>query len=244
MTSITFEHEECDLNTEYGFGRFHCFAFGSHEEDNILCLEAGDVVEDAIVRVQTACYTGAIFQSKDCDCHEQLHRSLGQIFREGGLFIYMICDGRGAGLLRKVEGLALGDREGIDTHDAYIRMGLEPDPRSYVQVAVAPAFVLPAESDDELDDLIVERGTPRASQGSPTFPLASRELPVPAQQGLGRDEKATPAPPWKKSAEHSKDRSVCGSVANATMELPLEHADLVAQHHQLDVLVQSCPSAR
>jgi hypothetical protein len=28
------------------------------------------------------------------------------------------------------------------------------------------------------------------------------------------------------------------------MELPLEHADLVAQHHQLDVLVQSCPSAR
>jgi hypothetical protein len=28
------------------------------------------------------------------------------------------------------------------------------------------------------------------------------------------------------------------------MELPLEHADLVAKHHQLDVLVQSCPSAR
>jgi hypothetical protein len=28
------------------------------------------------------------------------------------------------------------------------------------------------------------------------------------------------------------------------MELPLEHPDLVAQHHQLDVLVQSCPSAR
>jgi hypothetical protein len=26
------------------------------------------------------------------------------------------------------------------------------------------------------------------------------------------------------------------------MELPLEHADLVAKHHQLDVLVQSCPS--
>jgi len=25
------------------------------------------------------------------------------------------------------------------------------------------------------------------------------------------------------------------------MELPLEQADLVAQHHELDVLVQSCP---
>jgi hypothetical protein len=84
---------------------------------------------------------------------------------------------------------------------------------------------------------------PYTSLGSPTFRLASRELPVPAQQGLGRDEKATPAPPWKYSAGRSEHRSVCGSVANATMELPLEHADLVA-HHQLDVLVQSCPSAR
>jgi hypothetical protein len=28
------------------------------------------------------------------------------------------------------------------------------------------------------------------------------------------------------------------------MELPLQHPDLVAQHHQLDVLVRSCPSAR
>jgi hypothetical protein len=27
------------------------------------------------------------------------------------------------------------------------------------------------------------------------------------------------------------------------MELTLQHADFVAKHHQLDVLVQSCPSA-
>ena len=69
---------------------------------------------------------------------------------------------------------------------------------------------------------------PYTSLGSPTFPLASRELPMPAEQGLGRDEKATPPPSRERPAERSKDRSVCGSVANATMELPLEHADLVA----------------
>jgi hypothetical protein len=107
-----------------------------------------------------------------------------------------------------------------------------------------PAAVLPAEADNELDELIVERGMSRTLLGSPTFPLATRELPMPARQSLGRDEKATPAPPWKYSAERSEHHSVCGSVANATMELPLEHADLVAQHRQLDVLVQSCPSAR
>ena len=67
-----------------------------------------------------------------------------------------------------------------------------------------PAAVLPAESDDELDNLIAERRTSRTSLGSPTFPLASQELPVPAKQGLGRDEEATPVPPWKKSAERSE----------------------------------------
>jgi hypothetical protein len=107
----------------------------------------------------------------------------------------------------------------------------------------SPAAVLPTEADDEIDNLIAERGTSFTSLGSPSFPLATRELPVPAKQSLGRDEKATPAPPWKKSAERSEDRSVCGSVADAAMELPLEQADLVAKHHQLDVLVQSCPSA-
>ena len=67
---------------------------------------------------------------------------------------------------------------------------------------------------------------------------------MPAQHGLGRDEETAPAPPWKYSAERSEDRSVCGSVAHAAMELPLEQADLVAEHHQLDVLVAFCPSAR
>jgi hypothetical protein len=32
-------------------------------------------------------------------------------------------------------------------------------------------------------------------------------------------------------------------TTNAAMELTLQHPDLVAEHHQLDVLVQSCPPA-
>jgi hypothetical protein len=120
----------------------------------------------------------------------------------------------------------------------------DPEPAKLALNAdTTPAAVLPAESDDELDDLIAERGTSRTSQGSPSLPLASRELPVPAEQGLGRDEEATPAPPWKKATERREDRSVRGSVTHAAMELTLQQADLVAKHRQLDVLVQSCPSA-
>jgi GTP cyclohydrolase II len=55
---------------------------------------------------------------------------------EGGLVIYMLCDGRGAGLLTKVRGLALGDAEGLNTHDAYVALGVETDPREYERVTV------------------------------------------------------------------------------------------------------------
>ena len=138
MTYTRPEHRYCQLRTGYGDGRLHCWAFGNHEEDNILALEAPPLVNNALVRVQSACYTGEIFQSLDCDCHEQLERSLMTIFQEGGLLIYMICDGRGAGLLRKIEGLALGQTEGLDTNDAYLKMGLPPDPRTYERVADNP----------------------------------------------------------------------------------------------------------
>jgi hypothetical protein len=136
--------------------------------------------------------------------------------------------------------------EPVAAKDPADRARRDADPKP-AQLALnadtSPAAVLPTESDDELDDLITKWRTPRTSLGSPSLPLATRELPVPAEKSLGRDEKATPAPPWKKSAEHSQDRSVRGPVADAAMELPLQHPHLVAKHHQLDVLVQSCPSA-
>jgi GTP cyclohydrolase II len=39
-------------------------------------------------------------------------RSLTLIHQKGGVLVYMICDGRGAGLLTKVRGLALGASKG------------------------------------------------------------------------------------------------------------------------------------
>jgi hypothetical protein len=67
---------------------------------------------------------------------------------------------------------------------------------------------------------------------------------MPAEQGIGRDEKATPPPSREQPAERREDRSIRGPITNAAMELTLQHPDLVAEHHQLDVLVAFCPSAR
>lgn len=92
-------------------------------------------MESVLCRIQSACYTAEIFRSLDCDCHEQLELSLTRIQSEGGLLIYVLSDGRGAGLLTKIRGLELGRIEGLDTSDAYTRLGVAQDPREYSRAA-------------------------------------------------------------------------------------------------------------
>lgn len=124
------------LSTKHGDFDFHCFAWSEHEEDNVLCItKATKAVEPILCRVQSACYTAEIFQSLDCDCHEQLHTSLARIQAEGGALIYLLCDGRGAGLFTKTLGLELGRTEGLDTSQAYARLGVAQDPREYSRAA-------------------------------------------------------------------------------------------------------------
>lgn len=90
------------LNTKYGAFEIYDFAWSENEQDNVLALVSGFAGKPMpLVRVQSACYTGEIFESTDCDCHWQLEMALHRIQNEGGIFIYMLCDGRGAGLLTK-----------------------------------------------------------------------------------------------------------------------------------------------
>lgn len=125
------DHVTTPFRSIYGSGTFHCFSYGNHEEDNILAIESGNFTDSKLVRVQSACYTAEIFRSTDCDCHQQLDTSLKEVFKKGGLVVYMLCDGRGAGLLTKVKALKMWEEEKIDTHDAYKTMGIKPDPRTY-----------------------------------------------------------------------------------------------------------------
>jgi GTP cyclohydrolase II len=124
-----------ELETRFGTFEFFCFTWGPHEEDNILVEVKRPFTGAPLVRVQSACYTAEIFRSLDCDCHEQLETSLKTIATEGGVLIYMLADGRGAGLQVKVKGLELGRTAGLDTADAYARLGVPPDPREYERAA-------------------------------------------------------------------------------------------------------------
>jgi GTP cyclohydrolase II len=126
-----FSVEKAPLDTIHGRFNFYCFSWGPHEEDHVLCIVNEPLGSAPLVRIQSACYTAEIFRSLDCDCHEQLEVSFRRISAEGGLLIYMLCDGRGAGLLKKVRGLGLGHTHGLDTADAYAAMGIDQDLREY-----------------------------------------------------------------------------------------------------------------
>jgi GTP cyclohydrolase II len=110
------------LRTRHGEFTIYVFSWSDNEQDNVLALLSDKRADVPMVRIQSACYTGEIFESFDCDCHWQLD-------------IYMLRDGRAAGLLTKIRGMALSDDRGIDTADAYQELGVPADPRHYDQAA-------------------------------------------------------------------------------------------------------------
>jgi GTP cyclohydrolase II len=113
------------------FERELLWTFGRTAE-TALALVLGDLSQGApLLRVHSQCLTGEVFGSQRCDCGGQFNLAMQAIAQEGrGLVIYEFQEGRGIGLMAKLQAYELQDA-GFDTIEANHALGFETDIRDF-----------------------------------------------------------------------------------------------------------------
>lgn len=104
----------------------------------VLSCGALDARSPLLARVHSSCLTSECLMGCDCDCAGQLEGALERIVERGrGALVYLMQEGRGAGLAAKARDRMLVQASGsrLTTFDAYAEMGLPPDLRRYDAVA-------------------------------------------------------------------------------------------------------------
>jgi GTP cyclohydrolase II len=113
-----------------GFERIVCN--GVRPIETAVVLAFGELKGDApLLRIHSQCLTGDVLGSLRCDCGDQLEFAMRGIAHEHrGLLIYEQQEGRGIGLMAKLQAYALQDK-GLDTAEANEALGLPIDHRDY-----------------------------------------------------------------------------------------------------------------
>ena len=140
MSTSAKQLASADFPTRWGHFRilgFRLEPVQNGKPEEAVALVMGDVhATPPLVRVHSQCLTGDVFGSLRCDCRQQLEMALSLVASEGtGILIYEQQEGRGIGLMPKLQAYELQD-SGLDTVEANEKLGFKADHRE---------FALPAE---------------------------------------------------------------------------------------------------
>jgi GTP cyclohydrolase II len=143
---------DADFPTRWGHFRILGFEgqfatlTGERRKETAVALVLGDLhAAPPLVRIHSQCLTGDVFGSLRCDCRQQLEMALAMIAERGaGVLVYEQQEGRGIGLMAKLQAYELQD-SGLDTVEANEKLGFKADCREYaLPVEVLKALDLTA----------------------------------------------------------------------------------------------------
>src|ERR1700730_7749828 len=134
---------------------------GSQRAETALAIVLGDMTGGApLLRIHSQCFTGEVLGSLRCDCNDQLEMAMQAIAAEGrGLVIYEYQEGRGIGLMAKLQAYELQD-VGIDTVQANHALGVKADCRDFTIPGRLAPWLMPASR--------LSRGSPAKLRRPPT----------------------------------------------------------------------------
>ncbi len=119
------------------YGKFEMAAYSQDSSDRmpeiVLNTENLDYSKPVNLRIHSECLTGDVFESKKCDCGDQLNAAMQYISENSGMIIYQRQEGRNIGIIDKLKAYNLQEN-GMDTAEANLALGHQIDERDYTDI--------------------------------------------------------------------------------------------------------------